>query len=130
SHTAFGLDHDNYIGSLHQWNKQAPVWTEFYIQQRLEPQIKLATDNRLPIESIKKRMAAFCRELAGAMPEEPPALLHGDLWSGNLITDDQGDPCLIDPAVYYGHREAELAFAKLMSNFDERFYRAYNDAFP
>ena len=64
------------------------------------------------------------------MPEEPPALLHGDLWSGNVLVGAQGQPCLIDPAVYYGHREAELAFTELFGGFDSRFYAAYKEAKP
>ena len=64
------------------------------------------------------------------MPEEQPALLHGDLWSGNLIVDDKGQPCLIDPAVHFGHREADLAMTRLFGGFQEKFYDAYQEAFP
>src|SRR5690606_13902735 len=56
-----------------------------------------------------------------------PSLLHGDLWSGNFITDESGNACLIDPAVYYGNREADLAMTKLFGGFDPRFYEAYNE---
>jgi len=57
-------------------------------------------------------------------------LIHGDLWSGNLITDDLGEPCLIDPAVYYGHREIELSMTKLFGGFDNEFYRSYHEVMP
>ena len=57
-------------------------------------------------------------------------LLHGDLWSGNFIIDENGNACLIDPAVYYGHREADLAMTKLFGGFDSKFYSAYNEEFP
>jgi fructosamine-3-kinase len=56
--------------------------------------------------------------------------LHGDLWSGNFITGNDGEACIIDPAVYYGHREAELAFTQLFGGYDHRFYAAYHEAFP
>jgi fructosamine-3-kinase len=59
-----------------------------------------------------------------------PSLLHGDLWSGNFMTDEKGDACLIDPAVYYGHREADLAMTKLFGGFSQSFYDSYNDTFP
>ena len=62
--------------------------------------------------------------------EEKPALLHGDLWSGNYMPDENGNACLIDPAVYYGHREADLAMTKLFGGFDSNFYSAYNEAYP
>jgi fructosamine-3-kinase len=56
--------------------------------------------------------------------------LHGDLWRGNLLVDERGLPCVIDPAVYYGHREAELAFTQLFGGFDNRFFDAYVEAYP
>jgi fructosamine-3-kinase len=64
------------------------------------------------------------------MPKEPPALVHGDLWSGNLMVDEQGNPCLVDPAVYYGHREMDIAFSRLFGGFSHDFYLSYHEAFP
>jgi fructosamine-3-kinase len=61
---------------------------------------------------------------------ENPALLHGDLWSGNVMVNEKGEPCLIDPAVYYGYREMELAFTKLFRGFENDFYAAYHASFP
>jgi protein-ribulosamine 3-kinase len=66
--------------------------------------------------------------LAGTV--EPPSILHGDLWGGNYIVDERGEPCLIDPAVYYGHREADLAMTRLFGGFDRAFYAAYDEAAP
>jgi fructosamine-3-kinase len=63
-------------------------------------------------------------------PPEPPARLHGDLWGGNMIADDRGEPCLIDPAVYGGHREIDLAMMKLFGGFGARVFDAYKEAFP
>jgi fructosamine-3-kinase len=62
--------------------------------------------------------------------EEPPALLHGDLWGGNYLCDQAGEPVLIDPAVYYGHREADLGMTRLFGGFSREFYRAYDQEFP
>ena len=61
---------------------------------------------------------------------EKPALIHGDLWSGNIIVNHNGMPCLIDPAVYYGHRESDIAMTRLFGGFPNLFYEAYNDEFP
>jgi len=61
---------------------------------------------------------------------EPPVILHGDLWGGNYIVDDHGQACLIDPAVYFGHREADLAMTRLFGGFDRAFYSAYDEALP
>jgi fructosamine-3-kinase len=131
-HTApsFGLDHDNYIGSLQQLNHPWNSWSEFFIHQRLEPQIKLAMDHHHPVLSLRTKMERMYKKIPALLPEEAPALLHGDLWGGNLLTDERGCPCLIDPAVCYGHREAELAFTQLFGPFDQQFYHVYNESFP
>ena len=68
-------------------------------------------------------------DLLFAAPE-PPSILHGDLWGGNYIADESGDPCLIDPAVYFGHREADLAMTRLFGGFETAFYRAYLEEWP
>ena len=128
--SSFGLDHDNYIGSLRQYNPPATSWTDFFIHQRLEPQIRLATDNHLPVQSLRKKLEAFYKKLPGLLPEEPPSLLHGDLWGGNLLADEKGSPVLIDPAVYFGHREAELAYTHLFGHFDPLFYQTYEESYP
>jgi len=130
SNRAFGLDHNNYIGSLRQDNNQHPRWPDFFIEQRLEAQLKMAVHKKLADSSLVKQFENVYKKLKDIFPTEKPALLHGDLWSGNLITDERGEPCLIDPAVYYGHREAELAFTQLFGGFDPRFYHAYEEAFP
>lgn len=126
----FGLDHDNYIGSLAQNNTFRKSWIDFFIEQRLEVQLLLGEKNKLVDASMRKKFDALHKRLNELLPEEKPALLHGDLWSGNLHTNQKGEPCLIDPAVYYGHREAELAFTKLFGGFDLEFYEAYNDELP
>lgn len=127
---SFGLDHDNYIGSLRQSNNPRNSWSDFFIHQRLEPQIKLATDNHHPVLSLRKKMEMVYKKMSTILPEEKPALVHGDLWGGNLLADEKGYPCLIDPAVCFGHREAELAYTQLFGHFDPQFYHVYNESFP
>lgn len=126
----FGLDHDNLIGRLHQSNRMRPNWSEFFIQERLMPQIKLSEAKGLINNELIKRFDALFMKLHDLVPEEKPALLHGDLWSGNFLFDTNGLPVLFDPAVHFGHRETEIAFTQLFGGFDDRFYDTYNESFP
>ncbi len=73
---------------------------------------------------------AFCHQLPTLLPIEPHSLLHGDLWSGNLISNEKGQPALIDPAVYFGNREIEISFTQLFGGFDHEFYLSYQEAYP
>lgn len=123
----FGADHDNYIGSLPQNNSVKNDFIPFFIENRLEPQLKMAGST---LRHLASSFEQLYRKLPEIIPNEKPALIHGDLWSGNFLVGPQGEPCLIDPAVYYGHREADIAMSKLFGGFDAEFYSAYNDAFP
>jgi fructosamine-3-kinase len=126
----FGLDEDNYIGSLSQSNRCHSDWTDFFIAERLEPQIALARNNRKISQSHTRQFEKLYKKFPEIFPEEKPALVHGDLWNGNFITGKDGYACLVDPAVHYGNREAELSFTKLFGGFDPGFYQAYQQAFP
>ena len=126
----FGLDHDNYMGALPQDNTPADSWPDFFIHRRLEPQIRLASENGLLPDAARTRFQRLYRHLPEIFPPEPPALLHGDLWSGNFLCDDQGRPVLIDPAVYYGHRSVDLAMTTLFGGFEPVFYEAYAAHYP
>lgn len=130
SNSSFGLDHDNYMGSLPQLNAQKNSWIDFFIIQRLEVQLKIATDFHAVENSLTKKFHALYKKLPSILHEEKPSLVHGDLWSGNLITDEKGNPCLIDPAVYYGHREIDLAMTQLFGGFNDAFYQSYQNAYP
>ena len=78
-----------------------------------------------------KGIESICRRIADLLPEpENPSLLHGDLWSGNFMVDQKGNAVLIDPAVYYGHREADLAMTELFGGFNKSFYDKYIDVYP
>jgi fructosamine-3-kinase len=127
----FGLDHDNFIGSLPQQNAPCPTWAAFYAERRLLPQLRRAVDRgRAPAAWSEDfdRLAGKLDALVG--PAEPPARLHGDLWGGNLHADESGQPVLIDPAVYGGHREVDLAMLALFGGVSERFFDAYDEAYP
>lgn len=126
----FGLDHDNYMGALPQTNTPNPSWPDFFIHQRLEPQVRLASDNGLLPHTARDQFQRLYRQLPALFPPEPPSLLHGDLWSGNFLCDDQNRPVLIDPAVYYGHRSIDLAMTTLFGGFDQPFYDAYTWHYP
>ncbi len=126
----FGLDHNNYIGSLNQSNNEHSAWNEFFITERLEPMIKMGVDDKkIPRIDLPIFDALFSL-LQDFFPEEEPALIHGDLWSGNFMADDKGEPCIYDPAVYFGHREMDIGMSKLFGGFDRTFYEYYQEAFP
>ncbi len=126
----FGLDHDNYIGRLPQSNRRHSTWIDFFISERLEPQIQMAVNSGQLSSSVRKNFDQLFKELPNLFPIEPPALLHGDLWSGNFMCSKRKEPVLIDPAVYFGHREMELAFTQLFGRFDNRFYESYEESYP
>ena len=132
----FGFYEDNYIGSTQQLNIPSEIesvsWVEFYFNKRLLFQYKLAEQNGYAGEELHKVFFQLESKISSILIDcdTKPSLLHGDLWSGNFITDETGNACLIDPAVYYGHREADLAMTKLFGGFESRFYSAYNEEYP
>jgi protein-ribulosamine 3-kinase len=130
SNSYFGLETDNYIGSLQQCNVRKDSWASFFIEERLQPMIKRAKDHGLIDNSLLAQFDKLFSKMDALFPHEVPALLHGDLWSGNFMVGSDGSACLIDPAVYYGHREMDIAMTKLFGGFDSDFYNAYNDVFP
>lgn len=122
----FGLDHDNYMGSLYQHNDFHNDWTEFFIVERLERQVRLAREEGNIGRSDVLGFERLYKRLEEIFPPTEPALLHGDLWSGNFMVDAKGHACLIDPAVYYGHPEIDIAMSTMFGVFAQRFYEAYN----
>lgn len=128
---SFGLPRDNLIARLRQHNAPCPTWPAFYWSRRLEPMLRRVTDAGLGDAALRRdleRLGARLPERCG--PPEPPARLHGDLWSGNVIADEAGAPVLIDPAVYGGHREVDLAMMRLFGGFAPRVHEAYAEAWP
>lgn len=128
--TSFGLDHDNFIGTLPQRNTQHDDWSTFFIRERLDIQVRTARAANLIDATVASGFEKLYKKLADIFPEEAPALLHGDLWAGNWIVRTDGTPLLIDPAIYCGHREADIAMTRLFGGFGEGFYLAYDEAFP
>ncbi|MEM7103840.1 MAG: fructosamine kinase family protein [Bacteroidota bacterium] len=128
--THCGLDHDNYIGSLPQSNKQHKKFVDFFIHERLEPQFKLAFDKGFFSDRVQQASSRLYNRLPEILPDEPPSLIHGDLWSGNFMADMNDEPVLIDPAVCYAHREMDLAMTTLFGGFNDYFYESYESVFP
>jgi len=131
-HTAneFGFDANNYMGSLPQSNRSHTTWASFFINERLQPMVKIGVDKGLLQHSDEKNFERLYQLLPGLFSEEPPALLHGDLWSGNYLISANQKPYLIDPAVSYGHREFDIAMTTLFGGFNREFYEAYQNSFP
>jgi len=126
----FGFDFNNYIGSLKQSNKPHHSFHSFFIEERLKPQIELASNNKLLVQTDIKQFENLYNKLEKLFPIEPPALIHGDLWSGNFMADGKGDATIFDPAIYFGHREMELSFMQLFGGFDKIFLDTYNEIYP
>ena len=132
----YGFSEDNLLGDTQQSNKPSKEgrlnWAVFYAENRLEFQTSLAVKNGYATPEMKNLMDNLIKKVPNLISgtEEEPSLLHGDLWSGNYLIDERGIPWLIDPAVYYGHREADLAMTSLFGGFSNTFYSAYKSAYP
>jgi fructosamine-3-kinase len=129
---SFGLDMHGYCGMTPQSNDLSRSWVQFYGQQRLGFQMQLAAQNaRLPA-ARQQRLERLIERLDDWIDDKAvqPSLLHGDLWSGNWLVGPNNEPVLIDPAAYYGDREAELAMCHLFGGFPPSLFHAYDDAWP
>jgi protein-ribulosamine 3-kinase len=130
--TTFGGHPDNYIGSLPQCNANCDSWCTFYRESRLTPMVhfaRKALGGQLPPKT-EAALSQFDKRMEYIFPLEKASLQHGDLWSGNAITGPNGYAALIDPAVSFGNREADLAMTLLFGGFEAPFYDAYHEAFP
>jgi len=126
----FGLNQDNFIGSLPQSNATNTSWVDFYTLQRLVPQLQLANQKQLLSKTECPTKNQISNTLKPLFTDIKPSLLHGDLWSGNYLISKNGIPYLIDPSIYFGHSEVDIAMTKLFSGFGEDFYNAYHSKFP
>ena len=126
----FGLDYDNYIGSIEQINSYDKNWFDFYANKRLILLMKLARNKNLLTNKDCNEIERICNSLKDIIPNSIPSLIHGDLWHGNIISAENGVPVLIDPAVYYGHPEIDWAMLDLFGNFPKISFDTYNEINP
>ncbi len=127
----YGFDQDNFIGHTPQENTWEDDWPTFFWRHRIEPQVRWARERSRWERSWDRWLERLEARLPELLPARPPAsILHGDLWSGNFMVTADGRAALIDPAVYYGDRETDLAMTELFGGFDARFYAAYRAAWP
>lgn len=125
----YGFVEDNYIGASPQRNQPSEKWIDFYRECRLMPQLEMARGYLSP--SLQKKAKSLLENLDHYLREpEFPSLLHGDLWSGNMLCGPDGKAWIIDPAVYVGDFETDLAMTQLFGSLPERFYDAYSEVNP
>lgn len=128
----WGWERDGFIGSLPQDNRVEASWAAFWLHRRLEPQRKRAEESGL-LPGSSAEWEALAAELPGLLSvaeEEGPSPLHGDLWGGNAHPIGAGEVALVDPAPYRGHREVDLAMARLFGGFPNAFFDAYAAVWP
>ncbi len=128
SEQGFGWPQNNTIGETPQPNPWTKTWLEFYIQHRLHYQFRLAQRRGGHFPAQEDVLAAVPTLLAGHSVR--PALVHGDLWSGNAAVTEAGEPVILDPAPYYGDREVDIAMTELFGRFPQSFYEGYSATFP
>ncbi|NEN24794.1 fructosamine kinase family protein [Cryomorpha ignava] len=130
THEKFGFESDNYIGNLPQYNSYKTTWAEFFAENRIAPQLKMAKDQGYASDQMVKLLEKVISRSDKYFPVEPPAAIHGDLWTGNFATNKMGEATIFDPSAYFGHREMDIAMSKLFGGFDAKFYDAYNEEYP
>ncbi|WP_345774479.1 fructosamine kinase family protein [Pontibacterium granulatum] len=126
----FGFERDSWCGATRQPNGMSADGYQFFAERRLRYLARICGDKGLLSRRQMDRVERICERLPELIPGQAPALLHGDLWSGNVHTGPDGLPVLIDPAVYQGWPEAELAMTCLFGGFDQAFYSAYESNYP
>ena len=131
SRAHYGFPKDNYIGSTKQRNTEHSHWIKFFRDCRLKTQFDWVCQDNSVDSSFKNNFETLLNRLDTILiPGEAPALIHGDLWSGNSMTVQGGRTAIFDPAAYYGHREADLAMTELFGRHPQSFYDAYDHAYP
>lgn len=128
----YGFHSDNFIGTTPQINTYKNSWASFYFENRLLFQYKLLEEKKLASKELTKLISLLENKIDTIIgnAEEPPCLIHGDLWVGNYLIDKYSKPVLIDPAVCYAHRELDLSMTMLFGEFPQSFYKSYNQTYP
>ena len=127
SNNFFGLNEDNYIGSIPQCNKPSDSWIDFFINNRLQPLIEQCLFKKQLSPKHQSQFEKLYLQLPSIFDKEQrPCLVHGDLWSGNFMCNKNSEPVLIDTAVYFGHSGVDLAMTTLFGGFDPGFYESYH----
>jgi len=126
----FGLESKNFIGRLPQPNQWESSWKDFYINHRLRYQLKLGLQHGHFTKDVFNKLDRLESIWGTLVPKELPSLLHGDLWSGNYLSKNTGEITIIDPAIYFGHREVDLAMTRLFGGFPSSFYEGYEEIWP
>lgn len=125
----FGFTDDNYCGLTPQPNPKLNNGFDFFREARILYQSQRAFDKGLLTNKEVLAVEKLVTKLEQLLPLQPPSLIHGDLWSGNIHANRQEEPYLIDPAAHWGWPEAELAMTLLFGGFDSLFYRSYEECF-
>ena len=128
---AYGFDRDTLIGGLRQPNDPTGTWLEFFSERRLRHMAAAAARaGRLP-ESIRQRVQRLSEDLDQWL-EEParPSLIHGDVWTTNVLARGGQVTAFLDPAIYFAHAEIELAFITLFRTFGQAFFERYRELRP
>jgi protein-ribulosamine 3-kinase len=126
----FGSDHDNYMGRPPQKNNKEFSASDYFMNQRLLPQLDLATTHQTITKDLRIKFDTLFLKLESLLPNESPSLIHGDLWGGNFIVGEGGNVVLIDPVVSYFSRECDISMTKLFGGFEKSFYDSYHQTFP
>jgi len=126
----FGWEENNYMGKLNQANSRHSSWPSFWAEERILPLWEKARSAGFFSRADERKLQLFLEVAQHLVPAEPPALVHGDLWAGNYLLDAQGAPVLIDPAIHFGHREADLAMMELFGGFPASVFDHYHESYP
>jgi len=127
----FGRSENNFLGTLFQNNQPEHSWQKFFHHKRLLPQLRLIENNGYGTPDLRKQINSLLQTLHKRLADpEPPARIHGDLWSGNHLFDQQGTPVLIDPSAYGGHREMDIAMMHLFGGYPPQTFAAYQEIYP
>jgi fructosamine-3-kinase len=126
----FGFSMPTFCGPSEQSNTPCSDGYEFFAEQRLLNMAARVFDEGILKRVWIKRIEYIATNLSRWIPPQEPAQLHGDLWGGNAHSDENGEPCLIDPACYWGWPESDLAMTDLFGGFTEDFYQAYLECRP